>query len=60
MAKETVVLNFSAIANNNSRIYDVKTMSSFLKIFFSNLAEYLLVKLPVPTNKFNLESVFFN
>ena len=33
-------------------------MSKVFKDFFSNLAESFLVKLPHPSNKYNLESVF--
>ena len=34
-------------------------MSNVFKDFFSNLAESFLAKLPDPSNKYNLESVFF-
>ena len=33
-------------------------MSKVFKDFFSNLAESFLAKLPDPSNKYNLESVF--
>ena len=56
--KKTAVSNFNAIDNNKSLTYDIKTMSKVFKDFFSNLAESFLSKLPDPSNKYNLESVF--
>ena len=58
MPKKTVVSNFNAIDNDKSLTYDIKTMSKVFKDFFSNLAESFLAKLPDPSNKYNLESVF--
>ena len=58
MPKKTVVSNFNAIDNDKSLTYDIKTMSKVFKDFFSNLAESFLSKLPDPSNKYNLESVF--
>ena len=58
MHKETVVSNFNAIDYNKSLTYDMKIMSKIFKDFFSNLAESFLAKLPDPSNKYNLESVF--
>ena len=54
-----VVSNFNAIDDNKSLTYDIKTMSKVFKDFFSNLAKSFLDKLPDPSNKYNLESVFF-
>ena len=54
MPKKTVVSNFNVIDNNKSLTYDIKTS----KYFFSNLAESFLAKLPDPSYKYNLESVF--
>ena len=34
-------------------------MLNVFKDLFSNLAEYLLGKLPDPSNKYNLKSIFF-
>ena len=56
--KKTAVSNFNAIDNNKSLTYDIKTMSKVFKDFFLNLAESFLSKLPDPSNKYNLESVF--
>ena len=56
--KKTVVSNFNAIDDNKSLTYDIKTMSKVFKDFFSNLAKSFLDKLPDPSNKYNLESVF--
>ena len=58
MSKKTLISNFNAIDNNKSLTYDIKTMSKVFKDFFSNLAESFLAKLPNPSNKYNLESVF--
>ena len=58
MPKKTVVSNFNAIDDNKSLTYDMKTMSKVFKDFFSNLAKSFLDKLPDPSNKYNLESVF--
>ena len=57
-SKKTVVSNFNATENNKSLTYDIKTMSKVFKDFFSNLVESFLAKLPDPSNKYNLESVF--
>ena len=56
MPNRMVVSNFNAIDNNKSLTYDIKH-SKFFKDF-SNLAKYFLDKLPDPSNKYNLESVF--
>ena len=58
MRKKTVVLNFNTIDDNKSLTYDLKTMSKVFKDFFSNVAKSFLVKLPDPSNKYNLESIF--
>ena len=58
MPKKTVVSNFNATDDNKSLTYDIKTMSKVFKDFFSNLAKSFLDKLPGPSNKYNLESVF--
>ena len=59
MPKKSVVSNFNAIDNDKLLTYDIKTMSKVFKDFFSNLAESFLAKLPDPSNKYFLESVFF-
>ena len=58
MPKKTVVSNFNEVDNNKSLTYDIKTVSKVFKDFFSNLAETFLAKLPDPSNKYSLESVF--
>ena len=58
MRKKTVVSNFNTIDDNKSLTYDLKTMSKVFKDFFSNVPKPFLVKLPNPSNKYNLESVF--
>ena len=57
MPKKTLVSNFNVI-DNKSLTYDIKTISKVFKDFFSNLAEFFLAKLPDPSKKYNLESVF--
>ena len=59
MPKKTLVSNFNATDYDKSLTYDIKTMSKVFKDFFSNLAESFLAKLPDPSNKYHLESVFF-
>ena len=58
MPKKRVVSNFNAIDDNKSLTYDIRTMSKVFKDFFSNLARSFIDKLPDPSNKYNLESVF--
>ena len=58
MPKKTVVSSFNAINNNKPLTYDIKTVSKVFKDFFSNSAESFLTKLPEPSNKYNLESIF--
>ena len=60
MPKKMVVSNFNAIDDNKSLTYDIKTMSKVFKDFFSNLAKSFLDKIPDPSNKYNLESVFLS
>ena len=54
-----VVPNLNAVGNNKSLPYYVKTMSKVFKGFSSNLIEFLLGKLLDPSNRYNLESIFF-
>ena len=56
MPKKTVISNINAIDNNKS-LTCKNNIKSFTD-FFSNLAESFLAKLPDPSNKYNLESVF--
>ena len=58
MSKKRVVSNFNPIDDNKSLTYDIRTMSKVFKDFFSNLARSFIDKLPDPSNKYNLESVF--
>ena len=58
MPKKRVVSNFNPIDDNKSLTYDIRTMSKVFKDFFSNLARSFIDKLPDPSNKYNLESVF--
>ena len=56
MPKKTVISNINAIDNNKS-LTCKNNIKSFTD-FFSNLTESFLAKLPDPSNKYNLESVF--
>ena len=60
MPRKTVVFNFNAIDNNKSLTYDIKTISKVSKDFFSNLAESSLIKLPDPSNEYNLETIYYS
>ena len=59
---KTVVSKFNVIDKYKSLSNDIKTMSKFFKLSFvitlSNLAESFPAKLPDPSNKYNLESIF--
>ena len=57
MTNKTLISNFSAMEDYETLTYDTFSISTVLKNFFSNLAEYLVIKLPNPTDKFNLQSV---
>ena len=54
---KTVISNFNAIEQDNTLIYDTRSISKIFKNYFSNLAESLLIKLPKPPDKYNLKSV---
>ena len=58
MSKKAVISNFNGIVNNKSMTYGIKTMWKVFKYLFPNLAEFFLDKLPDPSYKCNLESVF--
>ena len=57
MPNKTVISNFDAIKENDTLTYDTLSISKSFKKFFSNLAKSLLVKLPNPPGKYNLQSV---
>ena len=57
MSNKTVIYNFNAIEENDTLTYDIRSISKILKNFFSNLAKSLLIKLPKPPDKYNLQSV---
>ena len=58
MPKKTVVSSFNTMNNNRSLPNDIKNVSKVFKDFFSKYVESFLAKLPDPSNKYNLESVF--
>ena len=55
MPKKTLISNFNAFESINILTFDKRTIA---KYFFSNLVEFLLIKLPNAPNKYNIESVF--
>ena len=57
MPNKTVISNFNAIEENDTLTYDTNSVSKIFKNFFSNLATSLLIKLPNPPDKYNLQSV---
>ena len=57
MPNKTLISNFNAMEDNDTLTYDTRTISKVFKNFFSSLAEFLLIKLLSPSDKYNLESV---
>ena len=57
MPNKTVIFNFNAVEENDILTYDTRSISKIFKNFFSNLAMSLLIKLPNPPDKYNLQPV---
>ena len=57
MPNKTVISNFNAIVENDTLTYDTYSISKIFKNVFSNLAKSLLIKIPNPHDKYNLQSV---
>ena len=57
MLNKTVIPNFNAIEENDTLTYDTRSISKVFKDSFSNLAKPVLIKLPNPNDKYNLQSV---
>ena len=57
ISNKTLISNFNATEDNDTLTYDTRSMSTVFKKFFSSLAKPLLIKLPNPPDKYNLESV---
>ena len=57
MPNKTLISNINAMQDNDTLTYDTCWISTVFKNFFSSLAESLLIKLPNPLDKYNLESV---
>ena len=53
---KNLISNFNAMEDNNTLIYDTRSISTVFKNFFSSLAECLFIKLPNPADKYNLKS----
>ena len=47
MPQKTLISNINAVESNNALTFDKKTIAKIFKDFFSNLAESLLIKLPM-------------
>ena len=54
ISNKTLISNFYATEDNDTLTYDTRSMSTVFKKF---LAESLLIKFPIPPDKYNLESV---
>ena len=57
MPNKTVISNFNAIEENDTLTYGTRSISKIVKNFFSNFGESLLIKLPNPPEKYDLQSV---
>ena len=57
MPNKTLISNSNATEDNDTLTYDTCSISTVSKNFFSSLAESLLIKLPIPPDRDNLESV---
>ena len=57
MPNKTLISNFNAMEDNDTLTYDTRSISTVSKNFLSSLAESLLIKLPIPPDRDNLESV---
>ena len=58
MPNKTVISNFNAIKENDILTYDTVSIFRIFQNLFSNLAKSLLIKLPNPPDKYNLQPVF--
>ena len=57
MPNKTVIFNFDVIEDSNTLTHDTRSISKIFKNFFSDLAEFLFIKLPKPPDKYKLKSV---
>ena len=57
MPSKTLISNFNAMEDNTTLTYGTQSISPVFKNFFINLTESFLIKLPIPWDKYNLESV---
>ena len=57
MSNKTLISNINSMEDNETWTYDTRSISTVFKNFFSSLAESLLIKLPNPPNRYNLESI---
>ena len=58
MPNKTLISNFEAMEDNDTLTYDTWSIFTVFKNLFSNLAESLLIKLPNPSDKYNLWFLF--
>ena len=59
MPNKTLISNFNMREGNDTLTCDTCSISTVFKNFFSSLAESLLIKLPNPLDKYNVESVIY-
>ena len=57
MPNKTVISNFNAIKENDTLTFDTVSIFKIFQNLFSNLAKSLLIKLPDPSDKYNLQPV---
>ena len=55
MSHKTLISNLNAMQDNDTLTYDTLSIFTVFQNFFSSLAESLLIKLPNPLDKYNLE-----
>ena len=53
---KALISNFNAMEDNDTLTDDTRSISTVFKNFFSDLAKFLLTKLPNPPDNYNLES----
>ena len=57
MPNKTVISDFNATEENDTLIYNTSSIVTIFKNLFSSLKDSLLMKLPKPPDKYNLQSV---
>ena len=57
MPNKTVSSILDTIEDSNTLTHDTRSTLKIVKSVFSNLTEFLLIKLPKPSDKYNLKSM---